>query len=82
MQCNQLLWISIQFAFGKQKRLFIEPFVNLNDPVEIDLLYHQSVTDVFEQKIPLTKSDAVIVNLFTISWVEYQLRANLLENMS
>ena len=38
--------------------------MNLNDPVEIDLLYHQSVTDVFEQKIPLTKSDAVSLLLF------------------
>ena len=33
--------------------------MNLNDPIEIDLLYHQSVTDLFDQKIPLTKADAV-----------------------
>ena len=37
----------------------MEPYVNLYDPVEVDLLYHQSVTDVFEGKIPLTKVDAV-----------------------
>ena len=43
----------------RQKRLLVDPFVNVNDPVEIDLLYHQSVTDVFDQKIPLTKFDAV-----------------------
>lgn len=40
----------------------MEPFVNLNDPIEIDLLYHQSVTDLFDQKIPLTKADAVRMN--------------------
>ena len=42
-----------------QKRLFIEPFANLQDPVEIDLLYHQSITDLFEEKILLTKADVV-----------------------
>ena len=46
----------------------MDPYVNINDPVEVDLLYHQSVTDLFEGKIPLTKSDTVsmlpaIVNL-------------------
>lgn len=54
---------------GLQKRIFVEPFLNLKDPVEVDLLYNQSVTDVFEQKIPLTKTDAVSwnthENLFT-----------------
>lgn len=33
--------------------------MNLHDPVEVDMLYHQSVTDLFDQKIPLTKKDAV-----------------------
>ena len=42
-----------------QKRLFLEPPVNYHDPVEVDLIYHQSVTDLFEQKIPLTKHDAL-----------------------
>ena len=38
--------------------------MNLCDPVEVDLLYHQSVTDVFEGRIPLTKTDTVSHNLF------------------
>ena len=49
-----------------QKRIFVEPFVNLNDPIEIDLLYHQSVTDLFDQKIPLTKADAVRIIIIII----------------
>ena len=27
--------------------------------MEVEVLYHQSVTDVFEGKVPLTKDDAV-----------------------
>ena len=46
-------------SYRLQKRLFLDPPVNYNDPVEVDLVYHQSVTDLFEQKIPLTKEDAV-----------------------
>ncbi len=42
-----------------QKRVFVEPFLNLSDPVEVDVVYHQSVTDLFEGKIPLTREDAV-----------------------
>jgi len=49
-----------------QKRIFVEPFVNLTDPIEIDLLYHQSVTDLFDQKIPLTKADAVRIIIIII----------------
>ena len=33
--------------------------MNVCDPVEVDLLYNQSVTDVFEGKIHVTKADAV-----------------------
>ena len=32
--------------------------MNLNDPSEVSLLYHQLSSDVFEQKVPLTRSDA------------------------
>ncbi|ELU17223.1 hypothetical protein CAPTEDRAFT_210514 [Capitella teleta] len=42
-----------------KKRVFVDRYANLNDPVEVDMLYHQSVTDVFEQKILLTKRDAI-----------------------
>ena len=33
--------------------------MNPRDPKEVEMMYHQCVTDVFEEKIPLTKSDAV-----------------------
>lgn len=42
-----------------QKRIFVDPYMNECDPIEVDMLYHQSVTDVFECKVPLTKEDAV-----------------------
>ena len=41
--------------------MFVEPYVNPSDPKEVEMMYHQSVTDVFEEKIPLTKSDAVSI---------------------
>ena len=55
VSAHNIVWC----VYWWQKRIFVEPFLNLNDPIEIDLLYHQSVTDVFDQKIPLTKADAV-----------------------
>jgi hypothetical protein len=39
--------------------LFVDPFVNHQDHVEIELIHHQSVIDLFEEKIPLTPQDAV-----------------------
>lgn len=54
-------------SFVLQKRVFVDHYANLSDPVEVDMLYHQSVTDVFEQKILLTKRDAVSVQNQEIS---------------
>ena len=56
--------------FCFQKRIFVDPFVNKCDPVEVDMLYHQSVTDVFEEKIPLTKSDAVSCRSKIYHWLQ------------
>lgn len=42
-----------------KKRLFIEPYTNTNDAVECDLVFHQLVEDVFEQRIPISPQDAV-----------------------
>ncbi|XP_074662295.1 pleckstrin homology domain-containing family H member 2-like [Tubulanus polymorphus] len=47
----------LKFTF--RKRIFIEPFVNPADQVEVDLIHHQSVIDVFEEKVPLSTQDAV-----------------------
>lgn len=64
------------FPCCQQKRVFVEPFVNLNDPIEIDLLYHQSVSDVFDQKIPLTKADAVRMNCISVCSRQIGLQSN------
>ncbi|XP_036363572.1 unconventional myosin-X isoform X4 [Octopus sinensis] len=42
-----------------KKRLFIDPYTNINDAVECDLVFHQLVEDVFEQRIPISSQDAV-----------------------
>ncbi|XP_041351468.1 unconventional myosin-VIIb-like isoform X2 [Gigantopelta aegis] len=42
-----------------KKRLFIEPYMNQNDPAECDLVFHQLTEDVFEQRIPITLQDCV-----------------------
>ncbi|CAD5123362.1 DgyrCDS11718 [Dimorphilus gyrociliatus] len=63
MMCEFEGWMktirSSSVRLSLKKRIFIEPYANLDDPVEIDMLYHQSVTDVFEKKIPLTQEDAI-----------------------
>ena len=45
--------------YSFQKRLFISPYINPLDPVECDLVFHQLIEDMFEQKVPLTAEDAV-----------------------
>ncbi|KAL8585216.1 hypothetical protein ACOMHN_013231 [Nucella lapillus] len=47
-----------EFRLDFKKRLFIEPYVNLNDPVECDLVFHQLIQDVFEERIPITPGEA------------------------
>ncbi|XP_076097464.1 myosin-VIIa-like isoform X5 [Mytilus galloprovincialis] len=42
-----------------KKRLFISPYINPLDPVECDLVFHQLIEDMFEQRVPLTVEDAV-----------------------
>jgi len=73
---NIIFISSIMFPCCQQKRVFVEPFVNLNDPIEIDLLYHQSVSDVFDQKIPLTKADAVRMNCISVCSRQIGLQSN------
>ena len=31
----------------------------MNDPVECDLVFHQLIQDVFEERIPITPAEAV-----------------------
>ena len=57
--CRGWLGVKNQLSLCFQKRLFIEPYVNLNDPVECDLVFHQLIQDVFEERIPITPAEAV-----------------------
>ncbi|XP_070180656.1 myosin-I heavy chain-like [Littorina saxatilis] len=50
-----------EFRLDFKKRLFVEPYVNLNDPVECDLVFHQLIQDVFEERIPITSSEAAML---------------------
>ena len=42
-----------------QKRLFVKPFVNPNDPVEMNLVLHQAIDDVVSDRFPVSVSEAV-----------------------
>ncbi|XP_055956825.1 myosin-I heavy chain isoform X1 [Patella vulgata] len=49
-----------------KKRLFIEPYLNPNDPVECDLVFNQLIESVFEQRVPLSMQDAVHLCAFKV----------------
>lgn len=42
-----------------QKRLFIKPYMNLEDSVEVNLLLHQAIDDVVCDRYPVTVAEAV-----------------------
>ena len=42
-----------------QKRLFVKPFVNPNDPVEMNLVLHQAIDDVVSDRFPVSLAEAV-----------------------
>ncbi len=42
-----------------QKRLFIKPYMNPNDHVEMNLLLHQAVDDVVSDRFPVSPSEAI-----------------------
>ncbi|XP_076442783.1 uncharacterized protein LOC143281456 [Babylonia areolata] len=41
-----------------KKRLFLEPYVSPQDPVECEMVCHQLIQDVFEERVPLTPEHA------------------------
>ncbi|ESO93643.1 hypothetical protein LOTGIDRAFT_119149, partial [Lottia gigantea] len=61
-------WINMPYIyyFILQKRLFIEPYINPNDPVECDLVFNQLIESVFEQRVPLSMQDAVHLCAFKV----------------
>ena len=42
-----------------QKRLFLKPYFNSSDSIEVNLLLHQSIDDVVSDRYPISISEAV-----------------------
>lgn len=46
------------FVVFLQKRLFIKPYITLQDPVEVNLLLHQAIDSVVSDRYPLSPAEA------------------------
>lgn len=42
-----------------QKRLFIKPYMDLEDTVEVNLLLHQAIDDVVSDRYPINLTEAI-----------------------
>lgn len=49
------------FAFFTQKHLQIDAYIDLGDPVERELLYHQTLYNVRNDRFPLTDQEAILL---------------------
>ena len=53
-----MFWL-LPHTHAKQKRMYIKPYVNPNDPVEFNLLLHQAIDDLVSDRFPVNLSEAV-----------------------